>query len=81
MQQVDSDNFSRRQIESTVGLGVSMVTPIKASQVDEVKMNNNSNLLKLSTLKYDISDKASTNMQVERESEELDPVKESISLL
>lgn len=47
-----------------IGLGVTMGTPLRTSNVYETKLNNNSNLLKISALKFDPTDKASTNMQL-----------------
>lgn len=53
-----------------IGLNLSLNTPMKNSNIFETKLNNCSNMLKLSQLKYDPTDKASTNMQLDGEVED-----------
>lgn len=43
---------------------ISLNNPMKNSNILDTKINNNSNLLKLSQMKYDLTDKASTNLQL-----------------
>ena len=79
---VESDLLSRKEIESTLGMGISYASPVKISHVDG-KGNMEVNMLKISVLNNEMMDNASTNMQAEGEkgSDNKSDRRDSLSIL
>jgi hypothetical protein len=65
LESIETQIVSRKDIESMVGLGLSMVGQVKASQVMETSGMNTNHLLKVSGINFDQIDKASTVFPLE----------------